>query len=100
MPDPAYQAFLKRLEEGPQSLPSATAQLEAREAEGRAAADGSEGKAVVVTPLMEYLRSKYAGGAPPRRGAKGRARPVQRLEVVEEVGTSCWLIPWNAFLLT
>jgi hypothetical protein len=97
--DPDYQAFLKQLEEGPSSQPSATAQLEAAEAEARqaaaaaaAASSGTECGASssdtgVVTPLIAFLREKYgSGGALPKRGGRGGRRKEVPLLEVEEVG--------------
>jgi hypothetical protein len=97
--DPDYQAFLKQLEEGPSSQPSATAQLEAAEAEARQAAaaaaagsGGAEGASSsgdtgVVTPLIAFLREKFgSSGALPKRGGRGGRRKEAPLLEVEEVG--------------
>lgn len=78
--DPDYQAFVRSLEEGPTILPSATAQLEAREAEAKAAGGSAPG--IIITPLMEFLQKKYQS-MPFKRGSKSRRK--DRLEVVEEV---------------
>mmetsp|Transcript_28264 Transcript_28264/g.62052 ORF Transcript_28264/g.62052 Transcript_28264/m.62052 type:complete len:310 (+) Transcript_28264:116-1045(+) len=75
--DPDYMEFVRVLEEGHGALPSASAQLEAREAAEKANAGSSE---VVVTPLMEFLRHKYASnpgmklGSGRGKGARGGKR--------------------------
>jgi hypothetical protein len=76
--DGDYQAFLKHLEEGPQTLPSATAQLEAREAEQRAAA------------LAGALAGRgFALGLQRRHGARQRQQRFD-LRSRERVSHSGW----------
>lgn len=76
--DPDYQEFLRQLEAGPQLLPSAAVQLEQREATAVSAGVGSE-PGVRVTPLMEYLRKRYASKASFRPGQRVTARTVAAL---------------------
>lgn len=57
--DAAYQEFLRQLEEGPTRMLSAAKQLELREAADRAKQASGQAPAVIVTPLMEFIRKKY-----------------------------------------
>lgn len=79
--DADYQEFVKMLEQGPELLPSAVHQLEKKEAEDKAS--GDTGKTIIVTPLMEYLRQKYANGTF-KRGFKPRGRDGGRFAADRE----------------
>jgi hypothetical protein len=76
--DPDYLEFLAMLEQGPEALPSAAAQLEAQEraAVSASAASGGSPSAstVVVTPLMEYIQQKYSSGNMKLGGARGKKK--------------------------
>ena len=77
MADPDYLEFLAMLEQGPEALPSASAQLEAQEraaAGASAASGGVSASTVVVTPLMEYIQQKYASGSIKLGGARGKKK--------------------------
>uniref|UniRef100_A0A061R8Y4 Regulator of nonsense transcripts 3 n=1 Tax=Tetraselmis sp. GSL018 TaxID=582737 RepID=A0A061R8Y4_9CHLO len=70
--DADFQSFKERLEAPPAPLPSAEGQLQADE-------KGSGSDAVVVTPLMEFIRQKYARKAPkPKVAAVKGAAPKEK----------------------
>eukprot|EP00879_Flechtneria_rotunda_P005703 GHRR01006004.1.p1 GENE.GHRR01006004.1~~GHRR01006004.1.p1 ORF type:complete len:554 (+),score=244.95 GHRR01006004.1:250-1911(+) len=80
--DPDYQTFVKALEEGPKSLPTAQAQLEAQEA--ASAADEATGP--VITPLMAFLQKKYESTpfTGKRSSKASRRKEIPRLTPVDE----------------
>ncbi|KAH9684998.1 smg4 upf3 domain-containing protein [Citrus sinensis] len=61
--DPEYLEFLEFISKPVENLPSAEIQLERREAERAGAAK----EALIVTPLMDFVRQKRAAKAGPRR---------------------------------
>jgi len=74
--DPDYVDFCKQLEEGPVSLPSASAQLEAQERKSGAVGGGGD-SAPVTTALMQYLQDRYSA----RPGLKlGALKKLKREE--------------------
>ena len=86
------------LEQGPEALPSASAQREAQEraAASTAAAPGAPStSSVVVTPLMEYIQQKYAAGngkIGQHRGGKKKKDEitVTGIKVHGRIGDECW----------
>lgn len=74
--DPDFQSFLKQLEEGPELLPSAAIQREQQDKDRAAAASnpGTAYGAVIVTPLMAYLKEKYGNSG---SGAAAKKRRVE-----------------------
>lgn len=84
--DPDYIEFLKLLEEGPEALPSASAQLEAQE---RAAAGATgEAGAARVTPLMEYLMEKYSANPNMKLGSLKRRKAREERDAAAAVAAS------------
>ena len=96
--DADYQAFLKLLEEGPEAMPSALAQLERKEAEA-SRAPASEGSSSVVTPLMQYLQDKYSKNPGLRLGAFRNRRKGRNENDMLEVKVSCTscALSWRFF---
>lgn len=96
--DPEYLEFLEHLAKPVENLPSAEIQLERREAE-RA---GAPKEALVVTPLMEYIRqrraakngSQRANGKISRRhgGAPGSSSPSRRASDKQRVQNSMYVL--------
>lgn len=81
-----YIEFLKLLEEGPEALPSASAQLEAQE---RAAAGAAgEAGAARVTPLMEYLMEKYSANPNMKLGSLKRRKAREERDAAAAVAAS------------
>ena len=86
--DSEYRAFVDKLQAGPAALPSAEAQLEAREAAAAAASAGGgpQQPQVQVSALMAFLKEKHAlrpAGAGNRAGggpARGGLLPSGRLQ--------------------
>ncbi|KAH7670728.1 regulator of nonsense transcripts 3 protein [Dioscorea alata] len=72
--DPEYLEFLERLAKPAENLPSAEIQLERREAE-RA---GGAKEAVIVTPLMDFVRQKRASKSSSQR-ASVNGKPSRRV---------------------
>ncbi|XP_024390724.1 uncharacterized protein [Physcomitrium patens] len=77
--DPEYLAFVEQLAKPAEYLPSAEVQLERKEAEKASnLASGTSKDAVVVTPLMEYVRSRRAAKSTPQRGMSSSAKLAAR----------------------
>ncbi|XP_024373687.1 uncharacterized protein [Physcomitrium patens] len=77
--DPEYLAFVEQLAKPAEYLPSAEIQLERREAEKAASlVSGTSKDAVVVTPLMEFVRSRRAAKSIPQRGMASSAKLAAR----------------------
>ena len=74
--DPDYQAFVAKLADGTTKLPSAEAQMAAKEEAAReAGAEGGAKPLRVVTPLMQYIIDRHEQRLD-RRG-RGRIPPAK-----------------------
>ena len=103
MADPDYLEFLAMLEQGPEALPSASAQLEAQEraaAGASAASGGVSASSVVVTPLMEYIQQKYASGSIKLGGARGKKKKEEITVTSIKVGNWRSSVPRESHVLT
>mmetsp|Transcript_22869 Transcript_22869/g.63499 ORF Transcript_22869/g.63499 Transcript_22869/m.63499 type:complete len:241 (-) Transcript_22869:1248-1970(-) len=75
--DQEYLSFLERLKEPPKPLPSAEAQLQMEEKASASAASAAAQGEIVVTPLMAFLKEKYAKKAAKTRVVVPKTVPVK-----------------------